>query len=275
MHWSVPADAAPTTFLPLDHALCGVYTLHFANGERYVGQTVNLTNRLADHLCRWRDIEGLDFIAASHEELNDLERRMIAQTEREYTVRNRALTGMPGGEVPLDLVVDSQLQKEWFDGVLATYPEDTRMKEAERRIRTQPKFDQLQRYREFDAVLGDLTTYIANVIPWPSVTGGLFWGVSAVPGTAHVKGRRRLFTVNAHNVELLYTHGRLLPGDPERRRAQGSSGEPLTSTSGTNHGAGPHAPGPVELREVSLRCTARSRVGGDGKTSAGHFLTPM
>jgi hypothetical protein len=131
---------------------------------------------------------------------------MIAQTEREYTVRNRALTGMPGGEVPLDLVVDSQLQKEWFDGVLATYPEDTRMKEAERRIRTQPKFDQLQRYREFDAVLGDLTTYIANVIPWPSVTGGLFWGVSAVPGTAHVKGRRRLFTVNAHNVELLYTH---------------------------------------------------------------------
>src|SRR5699024_4668380 len=34
--------------------------------------------------------------------------------------------------------------------------------------------------------------------------GGLYWGVSAMPGTGRTAQRRRLFTVNAHNVELLY-----------------------------------------------------------------------
>jgi len=33
---------------------------------------------------------------------------------------------------------------------------------------------------------------------------GIYWGVSAMPSTSRTKDRHRLFTVNAHNVELLY-----------------------------------------------------------------------
>lgn len=68
MHWKVPRDAAPTTFLPLDRRLCGIYTLHFANGERYVGQTVGLANRLASHLRRWDDITALDLVVDDQEQ---------------------------------------------------------------------------------------------------------------------------------------------------------------------------------------------------------------
>ncbi|MDN8980644.1 hypothetical protein Q0P29_14120, partial [Staphylococcus aureus] len=42
------------------------------------------------------------------------------------------------------------------------------------------------------------------VIPWPSTTGGLYWGVSAMPGTGCTQVRQRYLTVNAHNVELLF-----------------------------------------------------------------------
>jgi hypothetical protein len=214
LHWDVPRDAAPTTFLPLDRTLCGVYTLHFANGERYVGQTVNLANRVATHLRRWDDITQLDFIEVGPEQLDDLERRMITQTEHEYVVRNRALTNMPGGTVPLDLVVDAQEQGEWLEGVLTAYPDDRRTREAERRIRTQPKFTQFEAFGRSKEVLQDLSLYIAEVIPWPSVTGGLFWGVSAMPGTSKRKGFRRLFTVNAHNVELFWMHDDAQEKDP-------------------------------------------------------------
>ncbi|WP_141748202.1 hypothetical protein [Brachybacterium sp. HMSC06H03] len=53
-------------------------------------------------------------------------------------------------------------------------------------------------------MLADLPTYVHSVIPWPSTTSGLYWGVSAMPGTARTKLQRRYFTVNAHNVELLF-----------------------------------------------------------------------
>lgn len=211
LHWDVPHDAAPTTFLPLDRELCGVYTLHFANGERYVGQTVSLTNRLAAHLRRWHDIVSLDFIETSREQLNDLERRMITDTERDHVVRNRALTNMPGGPVPLDLVVDVQQQKEWLNGVLDAYPDDRRTKEADRRLRTQRKFEKLAALPQFNEVLADLTTYVSHVIPWPSVTAGQFWAVSALPSTNRSRGFPRLLTVNAHNVELFWIHNNVEP----------------------------------------------------------------
>jgi hypothetical protein len=176
-----------------------------------VGQTVSLTNRLATHLRHWDDIVSLDFIEAPRHELNDLERRMISETERDHVVRNRALTNMPGGPVPLDLVVDVQQQREWLNGVLDSYPDDTRTMEAARRLRTQRKFEKLMALPQFGAVLADLATYVSRVIPWPSVTAGQFWAVSALPSTNRSRGFPRLLTVNAHNVELFWIHDGIEP----------------------------------------------------------------
>ena len=202
--WEVDNAVAPSVYFGLDRKLCGIYTLEFAAGERYVGQTVDLASRLAAHRRRWDDIIAVSFIECGPEELNTLERTMITEAERSFVVRNRAFTNMPGGEAELDLVVDVQEQAEWLSGVQPAYPLDARTLAAERRQRTRPKFEQLAALDHYPEVLSDLATYIHAVIPWPSTTGGLYRGVSAMPGTARRKGRRRLFTVNAHNVELLY-----------------------------------------------------------------------
>lgn len=202
--WEVDNAVAPSVYFGLDRKLCGIYTLEFAAGERYVGQTVDLASRLAAHRRRWDDIIAVSFIECGPEELNTLERTMITEAERSFVVRNRAFTNMPGGEAELDLVVDVQEQAEWLSGVQPAYPLDARTLAAERRQRTRPKFEQLAALDHYPEVLADLATYIHAVIPWPSTTGGLYWGVSAMPGTARTKGRRRYFTVNAHNVELLY-----------------------------------------------------------------------
>ncbi|MGP5412083.1 GIY-YIG nuclease family protein [Brachybacterium paraconglomeratum] len=204
--WEVENSVAPSVYFGLDRKLCGIYTLEFEGGQRYVGQTVDLASRLAAHRRRWDDIIAISFVECGLEELNTLERTMIADTEKSFAVRNRAFTNMPGGDAALDLVVDVQEQAEWLSGVRPAYPLDERTLAAERRQRTRPKFEQLAALDHFPEVLADLSTYIHAVIPWPSTTGGLYWGVSAMPGTARTKERRRYFTVNAHNVELLFMH---------------------------------------------------------------------
>ena len=202
--WEVTNDVAPSVYFGLDRKLCGIYTLEFENGERYVGQTIDLVSRLSSHRRRWDDIVAVSFVECGQEELDSLERAMISDAERGHIVRNRAFTKMPGGPSELDFVVDIQQQAEWLGGVQPAYPLDERTRAAERRQRTRKKFVELSEHLDYPVALDDLTTYVNAVIPWPSVTGGLYWGVSAVPGTGRTADRRRLFTVNAHNVELLF-----------------------------------------------------------------------
>ena len=260
------------------------------NGERYVGQTIDLVSRISSHRRRWDDIVAVSFVECGPEDLNDLERAMIADAERQHKVRNRAFTKMPGGPSELDFVVDVQQQAEWLNGVQPAYPLDERTRAAERRHRTRKKFVELSEHPDYPEALDDLTTYVNAVIPWPSVTGGLYWGVSAVPGTGRTADRRRLFTVNAHNVELLFmlhfpklglsesylnVDSKVLERkdcrdlDIERtnelsklqrrhldlraaRRDGGADGAQEHPRRGPADGAGPHAPWAVELREVPL-----------------------
>lgn len=202
--WDVTNDVAPSVYFGLDRKLCGIYTLEFKNGERYVGQTIDLVSRLSSHRRRWDDIVAVSFVECGPEELNGLERAMISDAERGHVVRNRAFTKMPGGRADLDFIVDIQQQAEWLEGLQPAYPLDERTRAAERRQRTRQKFEEMRTHPHYDQALAELTTYVNAVIPWPSVTGGLYWGVSAMPGTARTRERHRLLTVNAHNVELFF-----------------------------------------------------------------------
>lgn len=204
LRWEVSNGVAPSIYFGLDRKLCGIYTLEFKEGDRYVGQTVDLTSRIASHRRRWTDIVAVAFFECGPEELNELERTLITQTERTFPLRNKAFTKMPSGDAEIDLVVDRQEQAEWLDGVQPAYPLDEHTRAAERRRRTRAKFEALAAHPAYPEALEDLAAYVHEVIPWPSVTGGLYWGVSAMPSTSRTKDRHRLFTVNAHNVELLY-----------------------------------------------------------------------
>ncbi len=143
--WEVTNDVAPSVYFGLDRKLCGIYTLEFAGGERYVGQTVDLASRLASHRRTWQDIVAVAFFECAADELNQLERTLITQTERSFPVRNKAFTRMPSGDAEIDLVVDRQQQAEWLDGVQPAYPLDERTRAADRRRRTRKKFEKAHR----------------------------------------------------------------------------------------------------------------------------------
>ncbi|MBL8154086.1 MAG: hypothetical protein JNM70_07875, partial [Anaerolineae bacterium] len=46
---------------------CGVYVLHFANGEHYVGKSVNVVRRYMEHRHFFRDIHALSFKPVARE----------------------------------------------------------------------------------------------------------------------------------------------------------------------------------------------------------------
>lgn len=61
LRWEISNGVAPSIYFGLDRKLCGIYTLEFKGGDRYVGQTVDLTSRLAYHRRRWTDIRLFAF----------------------------------------------------------------------------------------------------------------------------------------------------------------------------------------------------------------------
>lgn len=69
---------------------CGIYLLHFKNGEFYVGQTTNVARRYAKHRRKYRDIEVISFKPVNEIELNRTEREIITELEREgFLLRNK------------------------------------------------------------------------------------------------------------------------------------------------------------------------------------------
>ena len=86
--WEVTNDVAPSVYFGLDRKLCGIYTLEFEKGERYIGQTIDPVSRPSSHRRRWDDIVAVSVIECGPEELNNLERAMISDAESQYVVRN-------------------------------------------------------------------------------------------------------------------------------------------------------------------------------------------
>lgn len=66
--WWVLEQALSIAALVPERHRCGVYILEFANGERYVGQTLDVVHRYrshrhgSQHHTGWHDVVGIGFI---------------------------------------------------------------------------------------------------------------------------------------------------------------------------------------------------------------------
>jgi hypothetical protein len=95
---------------------CGVYILTFANGERFVGQSVDVVARFGTHRRTWVDIECLDFCPTLRTGLDALERAMITgQRVAGYRLRNITHSLGPLGESDLDPIVTPSEQYDWLN----------------------------------------------------------------------------------------------------------------------------------------------------------------
>lgn len=101
----------------------GIYVLEFANGELYVGQSVNVVSRFATHVHGsshhepWADIIAIRFRPILEGDLDEAERSEIQRLRKTgHTLRNKA--GNLGHErpAPLDKVVTIEEQHHWAAG---------------------------------------------------------------------------------------------------------------------------------------------------------------
>lgn len=97
------------------HERCGIYVLHFANGEFYTGQTIDVTRRYIAHRNSHDDIVKLSFKAIEKSQLDDEERAAIWQLEQSgWLLRNITFTSIPKGESDFDMIVLPKDQERWL-----------------------------------------------------------------------------------------------------------------------------------------------------------------
>ena len=205
--WTTPAGVRASALF--DEALTtGIYILEFANGEEYVGKTVNFPRRFTDHRRRWPDIVAVKFAPVLAEDLDQMERAVVAERQsRGAVLRNLLLLSQPLGPSRLDMVIDKQAQAEWltadadYDGL--TMPPQ-RSELARRRMRSRQKLDQLMRHPWGDEVISAVAGYVAAAIPSPDLGEGTLWTLTAMPSTARSAVNRRLATLSIQNVEVLF-----------------------------------------------------------------------
>ncbi|RAV34501.1 GIY-YIG nuclease family protein [Corynebacterium heidelbergense] len=101
----------------------GIYILEFANGDRYVGQTVDFASRFTTHVhgsahhAPWADIIAVCFWAIPSGDLDAAERSEIKRVAAQgFTLRNKAGNLGHGQPAPLDEVVTVEEQKHWATG---------------------------------------------------------------------------------------------------------------------------------------------------------------
>lgn len=194
----------------------GIYVLVFANGEEYVGQTINFMKRFTQHQHRWDDIVKVRFAPVAKKYLDEAEATLIAQRGVDYRLRNLMLTSRPLGSSPLDVTIDPQIQQQWLETREDFKPSrisKERIDVAHSRGIKNEKFDSLLEHPFGEAVIDTVAEYVHQVIPFPEQTEHYLWTATAMPSTNRRKDHQRLATLSIQNVEMLYIFEELEDGE--------------------------------------------------------------
>lgn len=178
---------------------CGVYRLHFENGEAYPGKSKNVVGRFARHRRTWPDIVAIDFFPLPEDEITEAERFLITETEVQYPVRNRLLTNRPRGNGPVEI--------QTTKGSTVALPwEAERKKAAYQSIADEgePRLARLLAHPLFPTLRTILGWYLSQTVPDPAATAGQLWTVTAFPSTNRSASHHRLLTLSCGNLETFY-----------------------------------------------------------------------
>lgn len=167
---------------------CGIYVLHFANGEHYVGQTVDIIRRLTEHRRRHGDVTRVSFRPLPQGELYFHESLLISLLEAQgYRLRNIDLTSLlvaePGS---FDAIMDAEHQQRWLTDVSYVDLRGPRkMATGSRTTHCERLADLKSRDmgRQYAELLPVVRAYVYHAIP--AVLGGEanYWQASVLPPT--------------------------------------------------------------------------------------------
>ena len=163
---------------------CGIYVLHFANGEYYVGQAVDVTRRYVQHAKNHDDIVRISFKQVARYELNEVEREAISTFETNgFLLRNISLTSIPKGESDFDLIMPPSQQEQWLSNSNYVDIEGRRIQDKDLRRKYYRRFQIFEQRPYAQEVISFLQDYVQVGIPAIKRGEVSFWSCSCLPGT--------------------------------------------------------------------------------------------
>lgn len=164
---------------------CGIYVLHFSNGELYAGQAIDVTRRYAQHRFKHKDIVKISFRQVPRIHLNNEERTVIWALERDGQVlRNITFASMPKGESDFDLVMAPKEQHRWLEELSYVDEGGDRLVDPALRLRYHERFQSLLDMPHANEALDVLKTYVRVGIPAIRRGEVSFWGCSCLPASS-------------------------------------------------------------------------------------------
>lgn len=162
---------------------CGIYVLGFEDGERYVGQAVDVVARFNQHRKTHADLSHLTFKQVPKARLDEVERQHIHHLEAQgLRLRNIAHMSVVTGERNLDLVVTPNEQEQWLSGdVEGLQDASAQVQDDDLRRRHHRSFERFMTLPHAHDVLLLLGVYLDQTVPFPRRTELTFWNVSCLP----------------------------------------------------------------------------------------------
>ncbi|NNJ12914.1 hypothetical protein EKD04_021535 [Chloroflexales bacterium ZM16-3] len=195
---------APPTANLVPPRKSGIYVLHLADGRFYVGQSVDLTARLATHRRNYPTLRQVSLLHLPRTKaiLDAREREAIHILEsRGFALLNIVHASITHQSSPFDDLVLPDDQRRWLvdSTTLATgqrtiVPVDLRAKQA-------GKFTQLQQRSDANRIIACLRQYVAACIPMPALTEPAYWSVSCMPST-NASTWPRIACFNSNTMEV-------------------------------------------------------------------------
>ena len=155
---------------------CGIYVLHFEDGEFYVGQSIDVVKRHAQHVKTYDDISRFSFMRVSRANLNAEEIRTVRALEAlgEH-LRNIQIVDFSYGDTDLESLISREDLAWWLEDVDNGLIYDDWLDDERQRRRYQRRaFDLLDRPQAGEAiVIGN--RFVQATIPAPYLTERTFW----------------------------------------------------------------------------------------------------
>ncbi len=166
------------------HERCGIYVLHFANGEFYIGQTIDVTRRYIAHCNSHDDIIKLSFKMMEKSRLDDEERAAIWKLEQSgWLLRNITFTSIPKGESDFDMIMPSKDQERWLQDLSFVDNDGTRLLDSDLRRKYHNRYERFLKMPYSDKVIDVIKTYVHFGIPAIRRGEVSFWCVSCLPAS--------------------------------------------------------------------------------------------
>ncbi|MGB3633166.1 MAG: hypothetical protein WA982_03925 [Rubrobacteraceae bacterium] len=161
---------------------CGLYVLHFANGDIYAGQALDVSRRYVQHRKAHADIEQISFREVPKNRLDNEERTLIWSLERSgKRLRNITFTSVPKGESDFDLVMSLEEQNRWLEDPSYIDFSGERIVDSELRRKYIKKYESFANLPHSDEILDVLRSYVRAGIPAFLRSEVSFWCVSCLP----------------------------------------------------------------------------------------------